>query len=317
MKEITSKRKEVIECERQIEIIKSNKRKRDQTLQIIKWNLLMEKLNSDIKYLNRKLKSLQGAPINIASKVENTYDSNATNHIESNWGNITFYNNRIEVKIEGTIYEKHVSDSNKYLNDIFGYFSFYNVPKLKIIVEGREIKKILNEDVLLYHIEFLKNVAPYIGKHPKHPLNLETWSRYKKVFYNEIMPNLYHKKTLIILRKYFDSNHPIVPVGETIISENKLEDIKITFLFPLITRNGYILAWESIEEDTATYLFKVNHFCIKELQPIYDYISGTTPNKRDTLIQNKELQKKLGLIKRVMHNDINNWASEIKTLVSK
>ena len=87
-----------------------------------------------------------------------------------------------------------------------------------------------------------------------------------------------------------------------------------SFLFPIKTKKGYFLIWESIENRKASYVFSIKAYSEDNIQNIFNFIAGEIPNKRSTLINSKELQNKLGMKKRIFHTDMNKWELSIRQL---
>jgi hypothetical protein len=97
---------------------------------------------------------------------------------------------------------------------------------------------------------------------------------------------------------------PIIPVGEAIINSSGLKVVHNSFLFPMKSKTGYSIVWESIEEAKASYIFSLNTFADKDIQTLFDYIAGDKPNKRWTLINSKSLQDRLKMKNRIFHTDL-------------
>lgn len=230
------------------------------------------------------------------------------------WENVFFRDRKITINHNNQWYDKYVPESKKFLNEIKHYYKFHNVPKLKIIIKNERVQ-IQNEEVLLYHIDFLNITASNFGylKLPK--LNIEKWSKYNKQFYKSNLSFLLHTHTLKKLCEYSASKLPIIPVGEAVISSNGSSIIHNSFLFPIKSKSGYLLIWESIEERKASYVFSINSYSNENIQNIFNFIAGDTQNKRSSLLSSQELQNKLNMKERILHTDLNSWEMEIRQLL--
>jgi hypothetical protein len=236
------------------------------------------------------------------------------NSFDVDWENVFFKDRKITINHNNQWYDKYVPESKKFLNEIKHYYKFHNVPRLKIIIENERVN-IQNEEVLFYHIDFLNITASNFGylKLPK--LNIDKWIKYNKQYYKSNLSFLLHTHTLKKLCEYSVPKLPIIPVGEAVINSNGTSTIHNSFLFPIKSKTGYFLIWESIEEGKASYVFSINSYSNKSIQNIFNYIAGDTHNKRSTLISSKDLQNKLNLKERILHTDLNSWEKEIRQLV--
>jgi len=236
---------------------------------------------------------------------------------EVNWENVYFEERTLKIKYSGKWFEKALPESRRYLNHIKHYYTFKNVPKLKIKARGNVIIEFLNKEVLFYHIEFLKTTSLSLG-HDKHlDLNWHFWHAHNISFYRKFLPFAFFSWSLKRLCKYCDPTLPIIPVGEVVINNGGSTIIHNSFLFPMKGRNGTILIWESSEESKASYIFSLSQFEIEQVQVIFNYITGSTSNKRWTLINSSELRKKLNMIGRVFHTDKHSWERNIRIYWSK
>ena len=129
------------------------------------------------------------------------------------------------------------------------------------------------------------------------------------------MPFAFSTYTLKKLCEYSDPSLPIIPVAEAVINSSGGKTIHNSFLFPLRSYYGIYLIWESVEESKASYVFKLKDFGEDELQVLFDYIAGETPNKRWALINSRQLQQQLSMKARIMHKDLKQWELEIQSLV--
>jgi len=232
---------------------------------------------------------------------------------EVDWVNVFFDRKKIVIKHKDKWYEKFVPQSKKFLNEIKAFYTFHNIPKLIIKIEnGRVIIK--NEEVLLYHLDFLTVTASNFGYLKLSLFNISHWKKYNKKYYEKKLPFLFHTQTLKKLCEYCDLNLPIIPLGEVVKSQTGNIVIHNSFLFPIKTKKGYFLIWESIEDGKASYVFSIKAYSEDNIQNIFNFIAGETPNKRSTLINSKELQNKLGMKKRIFHTDMNKWELSIRQL---
>jgi hypothetical protein len=108
----------------------------------------------------------------------------------------------------------------------------------------------------------------------------------------------------------------IIPVEELILGENlKKARIDESFLFLYQIRNDFIIIWESIHENKATYIFKATSSNYQnQVQKLFEFICNITDrNKRDEIISNYHLQKELGFNGRILHENPRLWVKEINT----
>jgi len=273
-----------------------------------------ENLSKTPKLLNEKT-TIQKISLHpqFSSLYSGTFIS-GTKTFDAEWENVGFADGYITIKYNGHWYCKEIAQSKKYLNEIKHFYKFHNVPKLKIIISGSVIKTIENQEVLFYHIDFLHIAASNFGFITLSPFLLENWKKYTKQHYKKNLSFLFHTYTLKKLCEYCDSNLPIIPVGETVINSIGSKTIHNSFLFPIKTKVGYFIVWESIEEAKASYIFILKSFSDKDVQILFEYIAGDTPNKRQNLINSKSLQVKLNMKCRVLHKDISTWDNEIRLL---
>jgi hypothetical protein len=235
--------------------------------------------------------------------------------IEPEWGDISFHDGHIIIKYKQKYYRKYTKQSKKYLNEIKHYYHFHSIPKLKLIIRGSEIAKIINEEVLFYHIDFLDTAALIFNLGKIGSFKLSKWQKYTKLHYKNHLPFAFPTHTLKKLCEYCDSFLPIIPVAEAVINSSGGKTIHNSFLFPLRSHYGIYLIWESVEESKASYVFKLTDFCDDELQVLFDYIAGDTPNKRWALINSRQLQQQLSMKFRIMHKDLTQWELEIQSLI--
>jgi hypothetical protein len=286
-------------------------------------NIEQEQFNSRIKKslkpgpsINKALRSPNKiSELNTTSKGANLFNNYPiTDVFEAEWDNVIFHDGRITIKHNLATYERYIRQSKKYLNEIKQYYKIHNVPKLLITVKNSRIT-IENEEILFYHIDFLSVSAANFGyiKLPK--LDLNNWSKYTKSHYITHLPFLFHNRTLQKLCEYCDSNLPIVPVGEVIINSYGASKIDNSFLFPIKSRNGYLVVWESVEEGKASYVFLVDSYTNENVQNLFDYIAGDRINKRSTLFYSRELQTKLNMKDRLLHTDLHEWEYRLKRLI--
>jgi len=233
---------------------------------------------------------------------------------DAEWENVGFADGFITIKHKGHWYRKYIIQSKKYLNEIKHFYKFHNVPKLRIILSGSTIKTIENQEVLFYHIDFLNIAASNFGFIKLSPFRLKNWKKYTKQYYKINLSFVFHTQTLKRLCEYCDPNLPIIPVGEAVINSSGSKTIHNSFLFPMKSKTGHSIVWESIEEAKASYIFSLNSFSDKDVQTLFDYIAGDTPNKRWTLINSKMLQERLKMKSRVVHTDLSSWDFEIRLL---
>lgn len=278
----------------------------------------IEKKAKTKKALTKETKSttIEKIQTNTILKQLITKKPSIRNSFEVDWDNIFFKNRKITIKHNNQWYDKYIPESKKFLNEIKHYYKFHNVPKLKVIIEKEKVI-IQNEEVLFYHIDFLNITASNFGYLQLPKLNIDKWKKYNKQYYKSNLSFLLHTHTLKKLCEYSVSKLPIIPVGEAVISSNGSSTIHNSFLFPIKSKTGYLLIWESIEEGKASYVFSINSYSNKSIQNIFNYIAGDTQNKRSSLLSSQDLQNKLNMKERILHTDLNSWEMEIRQLVKK
>lgn len=291
---------DLMEIEKEIEQYKPNIKKNNKTKKA-----LIKELN------NSKIQNKSG---NIILKQKKTNPPSISNSFEVDWDNIFFENKKIVIRHNNQWHYKYIPESNKFLNEIKHYYKFHNVPKLKVQIK-EDTFIIQNQEVLFYHIDFLNITASNYGYLQLPKLNIEKWKKYNKQYYKTYLSFLLHTHTLKKLCEYSDPKSPIIPVGEAVINSNGSSIIHSSFLFPIKSKTGYLLIWESIEEGKASYVFSINSFSNKSKQDIFNYIAGKTQNKRSSLLSSRDLQNKLNMKGRILHTDLNSWEMEIKQLV--
>ncbi|MRI63004.1 hypothetical protein EDM00_03220 [Ornithobacterium rhinotracheale] len=229
---------------------------------------------------------------------------------EVDWKDVIFENGRIVFKYNDRYFEKNISLSKKYLNEIKPFYSFHNIPKPRLKVVNGEVF-IENEQIIFFHLKFLNVTASNFDLVEFDEFNINVWRDYNKSFYKEKLPALLHSFTLKKLCEYCSDELPIVPIGEIVINSTGTK-IHNSFLFPIEMVGGRVkIVWESIEDKKASYIFIVNSYTNESLQKLYNYIAGKTKNKRKTLINNEELQRKLNMKYRINHTDFASWVEKV------
>jgi len=262
-----------------------------------------------------KKNNIKEAPSNPKFSPQYTQSVNVGKVIfDAEWDNVSFGDGFIHIKHNGRLYRKDLIQSKKYLNEIKHFYKFHNVPKLRVILYGSIVKAIENQEVLFYHIDFLTIAASNFGIILIKPFRLQDWKKYTKQFYKTNLSFVFHSYTLKRLCEYCDPNLPIIPVGEVVINSNGSKTIHNSFLFPIKAKTGHSIVWESIEESKASYVFSVTAFTDKEVQTLFDYIAGDTPQKRMTLINSKMLQNRLKMKCRILHTEFSAWDIGIRIL---
>lgn len=286
--------------------------KKDKPLDKTKESNLIKRKKKNTKKLLQKVNKTKSSPIKqtALTKEESILKFNV------DWENVFFEENKILLKHNNRWYQKYIPKCKKHLNKLKHYYKFHNVPKLKIKVKGEEVL-IENEEVLFYHIDFLNITASNFFDFKLPKLNIENWARYTKKHYKKHLPFLFHTYTLKKLCEYCDGGLPIIPVGEAVINSSGASTIHDSFLFPIKSKDGYVIVWESIEEGKASYVFSLKSYSNKDLQTVFNYIAGNTHNKRLSLLRSKELQHKLKMKERILHTDYSDWENNIKSLMKK
>ena len=267
--------------------------------------------NKTVRSNKRKKKNRRLSRVNISpSSISNI--NNTITAFDAEWQNVFFGDGYITIKFKDHWYRKDIIQSKKFVNDIKHYYTFHNVPKLRVILEGLTIKTIENQEVLFYHIDFLSVTALSFGIVKLEPFQINKWKIYTKYYYKIYLPFLFHTDTLKRLSEYCDTNLQIIPIGERVINSNGFQVIRNSYLFPMKSKVGVYLIWESVEEATASYVFHLSFFDNENIQNIFDYIAGDTINKRSTLVNSKSLQAKLKMAKRILHTDLASWDFEVR-----
>jgi hypothetical protein len=291
---------------------------------LLNLNQELEKIQKiiQIEHLQKKLTK----PSKIKRKSSTAFFDHKPNYISNNktnpleitikpsWGNIYFSDGYITIIHENRSYKKYISQSKKYLNHIKSYYSFKNVPNLEIVVCGNEICEIKNEEVLFYHIVFLSSAGSSFGNVNYRSVNIDIWKKFTKSYYKKHLPFVFHTRSLKKLCEICNDNSPIFAVPEAVINSNGSKAIHNSFLFPINTKSGNKIIWESVEESKASYIFDNIDESFQDIQNLIDYIRGDTPNKRETLIHSPKLGQELRMKKRLFHTSYLDWEQEIELL---
>lgn len=134
----------------------------------------------------------------------------------------------------------------------------------------------------------------------------------KKSFYREYFPNYFKSDNFDLLCKTSSDKLPIVPIPEVVKGMNGVWVIHDSFIFPILMKRKVVLVWESLEMSKATYLFTtgVDNFDAT-VQDIFDYLTGETVNKRESLHNSKQLQIALSFDKKIIHQQFKLWKDEL------
>jgi hypothetical protein len=231
--------------------------------------------------------------------------------ISIDWDNITYENGFILIKVNGIAYKSYYKDSQKSFNIFKPYFSHSNTPNILVQLNGKEIT-LLNEEIILYHFKLFKQSSKNFGSvdNASNPFN--NWKEYTKDYYQKKLSHLFVTDSL---KKLFLLSNPIesiIPVAEV------TKDIKgkIQFIDSFLFHISNYIVWESTEPSRATYIFYLGTSNQEIIQYIFDYISGDTISKRDTLIKSKNLQKQLRFKTRVFHTDFSLWLNHLKNALN-
>jgi hypothetical protein len=271
-----------------------------------------------ITYLNKIADFQQLLPkLESALARVNANNNLLINIVEIDWRDINFLKDAITVKQNGQLSHKFwVENVQPSLNAIKAHYKFNDAPKLKVEIKNNEIQRILNIEVLFYYLKILENAGSLFSEKLLSPIPIfGRYQLYTKSYYCRHLPTLFLPKCFNFLCEYTTNNLPIIPVPENTISYNGMPQIHDSFLFPLIRTKSIYWCWESAEEtiSKATYLFKTpsNNFEL-QLQMVYDYLTGDTVNKRDTLIHAHELKRVLGFVDRIYHTDFDEWKRKVR-----
>lgn len=230
------------------------------------------------------------------------------------WEDVYFADGYVLVRYNNRSYKKYVSEAKKFFNDIKSHYTFMNVPRLQVVIRGPVISEIKNEEVLFFHIELFSASGSVFDHSYVSDKKIYNWSKYTKGYYRKHLPFALHSHCLTKLCKVCDPTLPIIPVSEVVINSKGSKSIHNSFLFPVRTKSGVKVVWESVEDSKASYVFEIKGDYWACAQKIYDYISGETVNKRSTLVANSDLKSQLNMKPRVMHTDLFTWELGIKSL---
>ena len=257
---------------------------------------------------NKKNSNIWFSPLFLQNK--NNFDG----IIEADWSNVTFQEGQITIKHNDDYFIKSLEQSKEYLNLIKHYYDFHNIQKLVINIKSGQIIEIINEEILFYHIEFLKSISHNFGFDCEVAFSIHTWKQFTKKFYLELLPLISKTDTLNYLCEISCSEFPIVPVGEVLVNNYGKKEIHMSFLFPIKSKSNYLIVWESIIDSKASYVFGTTNYK-EDIQSIYNYISSRIKNKRFSLINSKIIQNELKLNTRILHHNIESWKSEIDLII--
>jgi hypothetical protein len=250
------------------------------------------------------------------NKTAHIFNENAIQtQITVEWENITFEDSFIRVKYSSKSLEKfQVENSKQSLNIIKSHYKFRNAPKLILKISENRIVKIENIEVLFYYIQFLKNAGTIFRKLlNKTIVNFIQYKGYHKSYYKKHLPEIFLPRCFTFLCKHSSDDLQIIPIPETVINSSGSKQIHDSFLFPILKHTCIYWYWESVEESKATYLFLTDKSDFESnIQTVYDYLTGSTINKRETLIHDKKLQLQLGMANRLMHTDFESWKNEVR-----
>lgn len=280
---------------------------------------IAEQKSLEIKTENNTQEAINRLKL-ILTPREKTLNNDPKNklEIEVEWKNISFRNGFIEFSYKYNIYKHFVKNSINCLNQIKHYYSFHNVPKLKIQIEGNSIIKIINEEVLFFNIDFLTVVGSNFGFVKIENLEITRWLKYNKDYYRIKLPYVMHTFTLKKLCEFSNTNLPIIPVAEVVINSSSSKQIHNSFLFIFKNQREFVAVWESVQESKASYVFSLGDLRTKDvrIQNIFNYIVGETINKRNLLINNKKLKSELYLLNRIYHSDFEMWKRSVHKAVN-
>jgi len=227
--------------------------------------------------------------------------------LQISWDNIIFCNEFIKIKVNNVIYKAYYKDSQENFNIFKQSFKLINTPKIEIKVNHNEVK-VLNEPVLFFHFKFFKQTGTHFTYINNYHSPTFTWKQYTKEYYKEHLSYLFVTKSLKKLFELSNARESIIPIAEASINRNGNLVYTEAFLF----RVSSFVVWESTEPSRATYVFNIKSNPEVEIQVLYDYISGDTISKRETLMNSKDLRLKLNFKDRIIHNLYNNWLQNLQ-----
>lgn len=226
------------------------------------------------------------------------------------WEDVGFKDGYLVLKYRGSYFQTYHAKCKKFLNEIKSHYSFRGVPELQAIVAGRQIVKIINEEVLFFHIEFLTDSGILFDTNYQ-KVSVKKWSHYTKAYYRQHLKFAIQPRCLERLCELSHADFPIVPVGELVKTSSGSVQVHHSFLFPVVARSGIKLVWESTEESKASYVFDSDLNFYRSAQRVYDYIVGDTTNKRETLIRSPRLQQQLDFERKIFHTYFTEWNAEV------
>jgi hypothetical protein len=234
----------------------------------------------------------------------------ASHEISVPWEDVSFKDGYLVLKYRDSYYQTYNAKCKKFLNEIRSHYSFRGVPELQAVVAGREIIRIINEEVLFFHIEFLTDSGTLFNT-AYSKASVKKWSHYTKAYYRQHLKFAVQSRCLERLCELSHADFPIVPVGELVKTRSGSVQVHHSFIFPVVAKSGIKIIWESTEESKASYVFEGDLGYYKSAQRIYDYIVGDTTNKRETLIHSSSLQQQLEYERRIRHTYFSEWNAEL------
>ncbi len=240
-------------------------------------------------------------------------ESSCAKPIKISWDLVSFGESSLIIYYEGSNYTKYLPDCKKYFNEIKSIYKFRNAPELEVKLLNGKILEIKNEEVLFFYIKLLPDCFTIFNQKSA-PTSVSKWKTYTKSYYRDKLRFLWINKSLEYLCELSDANTPIVPAPELIRNRNGKEEMNNSFIFPIRNQNGNTyLFWESIEENKATYVFNGEDKFEVNVQKLYDFIVCDIVNKRESLIESKELQKVLKFKRRIYHTNYAAWKADTKS----
>ena len=287
---------------------------RIRTVNTVGWQSVV---STKINILKKKLAETKAVNI---SGFQSTISANPTKISEPeilllpDWKDVIFADYYVLVRHNNRLYKKYVSKARKIYNDIKHYYSFKQVPYLQVVICGQAILEIKNEEVLFFHVELFSESGSVFGDAHVGAGKITKWSKYTKRYYKNHLPFLLQTYCLQKLCEVCDPNLPIIPVAEVVINSKGAKSLHNSFLFPVKTRSGIKMVWESVEVSKASYVFHVKTDYWQCAQNVYDYVCGETINKRSELVADSSLQSQLNMKQRILHTDLYTWGLSIKNL---
>lgn len=305
---LNEKRSKLQEFKKVLSLYKREQQQRKEQTREIKTKRKEEKSKNRIAKIKSKTtsSSTQSNHANDSSSFIAKIETNNTYRYDVDWDCISFDDGCIKVQLGTRKFDDFaLSESRRSLNVIKPLYRFRHAPKLHMQVVGNKIVRIVNIDVLFYYIRFLSFSDSFNRNLLNTQVLIRGFKNYSKKFYQTYLPDIFLPRCFNYLCQFCLEHLPIVPIPEMVKHNTGKQEVHDSFLFPVKEKKGIYWIWESIEESKASYVFKTTSE--KDLQQLFDYLTGNATNKRENLIHNTKLSKALHLQDRFLHTDESHW----------